>query len=209
MVAKDFRQAAWQKMSGNWGVYALINLIILVISSVCDSLTYGILFIILTGPFTLSIAYCSLNVSNNQEIKVEDAFIGFQDFVRSFLAYIINSIFIFLWSLLLIIPGIIKTLSYSMTFFILQEDTNISANDARKLSMEMMNGYKWKLFCLYFSFIGWILLSILTFGILFLWISSYMDVAKAEFYKNIKAEKGITVGNSTPSVEAQPTEEKE
>ena len=209
MLAKDFMQAAWQKMSGNWGVYALINLIILVISSVCDSLTYGILFIILTGPFTLSIAYCSLTVSNNQDIKVEDAFIGFQDFVRSFLAYIINSIFIFLWSLLLIIPGIIKTLSYSMTFFILQEDKNISANDARKLSMEMMNGYKWKLFCLYFSFIGWILLSILTFGILFLWISSYMDVAKAEFYKNIKAEKGITVGNSTPSEEAQPTEEKE
>ena len=81
-------------------------------------------------------------VANNETIKVENLFNGFKDFARTFSLHLINSVFIFLWSLLFIIPGIIKALSYSMSYFILQENPNLSANEARKESMRLMEGNK-------------------------------------------------------------------
>ncbi|MBR1925467.1 MAG: DUF975 family protein [Clostridia bacterium] len=217
MYAKDFRQAAWGKLGGKWGTLAVMTLIYFLIIGVVDSLTSiepyilgsiaFIVTIIVVGPFELSWAYTSQKVQQNQDVKVEDLFFGFKNFVQAFVLELVNSIFIFLWSLLLIVPGIIKTFSYSMSFFILNENPEISFSDARKKSIEMMDGYKWKLFCLYFSFIGWILLSILTLGILFLWISPYMQVAKAEFYENLKKEKAI--GNQAPKAEEKQIEQQE
>ena len=94
-----------------------------------------------------------------------------------------------LWSLLFVIPGIIATYSYSMSFYILRDNPDMDANAARKASIEMMKGNKWKLFCLELSFIGWMLLSMLTFGILLLWVGPYMETAKAAFYEELKAKQ--------------------
>ena len=89
-----------------------------------------------------------------------------------------------------------------MTYYIMLDDPKISANDARKKSMEMMQGHRWELFCLLFSFVGWLLLSILTLGILLLWVQPYMEVAVAEFYRNLKGEQDI-LSAETPIIEAE------
>ena len=201
MLAKDYRQLAWGKLSGKWGTFALIFFIYYLIIGTLESagsydtqnylsttliVLLTIVSFILSGPFEYGLKKASLAVSNTESIKVENLFDGFKEFAKSLTLHIINSLFIALWSLLFIIPGIIKAISYSMSYYILIENPNMSANDARKESMRLMQGNKWRYFCLQISFIGWILLSILTLGILMLWVSPYMYVAEAEFYKSLK-----------------------
>ncbi len=96
--------------------------------------------------------------------------------------------------------------AYSMSWFILADDPNIPANEARKRSIEMMRGNKWRLFCLDFSFIGWILLSILTFGILLFWIMPYMQTARAEFYQDLLAQEYAAreAMNASQAAQAEP-----
>jgi uncharacterized membrane protein len=118
-------------------------------------------------------------------------FEGFNDFGRSFVAVLLTSIYILLWTLLLIIPGIIAGLSYSMVYFILAENPTISPMDAIRQSKEMMYGHKTEMFMLSLSFIGWCLLGVLSLGIGFLWIGSYMQTSMAIFYQELKAEHAI------------------
>lgn len=95
-------------------------------------------------------------------------------------------LYVFLWSILLIIPGIIAAISYSQTFFILVDKKKISGVEALQQSKEMMQGNKWRFFCLCLRFTGWFIISILTFGIGFLWLIPYMHVSFANFYDDIK-----------------------
>ena len=200
MYAKEFRQKAQAKMTGNWGTFAIIMLVIMLLESASSVLV--VVPLLIAGPFAYSVTSCSLKVCRGQKIDVENFLDGFRDFARSFVASIINGVLIALWSLLLVVPGIIKSLEYSMTYYIMLDDPKISANDARKKSMEMMQGHRWELFCLLFSFVGWLLLSILTLGILLLWVQPYMEVAVAEFYRNLKGEQDI-LSAETPIVEAE------
>lgn len=98
----------------------------------------------------------------------------------------LEAVYIFLWSLLLIIPGIIKTYSYAMTEYILEDNPDLEYNGAIEASMAMMDGKKMKLFLLDLSFIGWFILCILTLGILWLWVGPYWYSARAAFYEDIK-----------------------
>jgi uncharacterized membrane protein len=102
--------------------------------------------------------------------------------------YFLTGLYIFFWTLLLIVPGIIKGLSYSMAPYIMIENPELSPNEAITISRKMMKGYKWKLFCLYLSFIGWFLLCILTLGIGLLWLNPYVQTSVALFYQHIKEE---------------------
>lgn len=212
MKAKDFRQSAWKSMGGKWGICVLTFLIFEVISGALAGLSVigvgAVALLIVTGPLTVGYTKVYLNVARDKESNLGMIFDGFNDFGRSAILYITNQIFIFLWTLLFFIPGIIKTYAYSMSYYILLDDPNISANDARKKSMEMMKGNKWRLFCLELSFIGWLLLSLLTFGILLFWISPYMEVARAKFYLSLLPEEerqnsavndgGIVIDNDVP-----------
>lgn len=101
-------------------------------------------------------------------------------------------IFTFLWALLLVVPGIIKSYSYSMSAFILSEHPDMSAKDAMEASKRMMNGNKWRLFCLKFSFIGWMILSVITAGIGAIWLAPYMNAAITEFYKEVAEKDALT-----------------
>lgn len=129
---------------------------------------------------------CYLKMQRNQDVEFEELFSGFNNFVTSMVTYLLIFIYTFLWSLLFIIPGIIKALSYSMSLFILADNPNMKANEAITKSKEMMNGHKWELFVLYLSFIGWMLLTILTFGILVIYVGPYMYASLAAFYEEIK-----------------------
>jgi uncharacterized membrane protein len=140
----------------------------------------------------LGISIFSLSISRNQEARLEQIFDGFNNFGTALGAYLLMILFIILWMLLLIIPGIIAALSYSMTFYILADDKTIPAMDAIDKSKAMMDGYKWKLFCMGLRFFLLALLCILTLGIGFLWLFPYMQVSAAKFYDDIKGNQIIT-----------------
>ena len=192
MVAKDFRKSAWESLRGKWGVCVLAFLIFDIISGALGGLSYigvGVVAIIIVmGPLTIGYSKIALNVARNKEVDLAMLFDGFKDFGRTLVLYLTNQIFIVLWTLLLIVPGIIKSFAYSMSYYILLDNPNISANDARKKSIEMIKGNKWRLFCLQFSFIGWYLLCLITLGILTFWVSPYMETAKAKFYLSLLPE---------------------
>ena len=103
-------------------------------------------------------------------------------------------LFIFLWSLLLVIPGIIKCFSYAMTPFILEEYPELSANEAIDRSRAMMKGHKFDLFWLFLSFIGWLFLCFITLGLASLWVTPYMETAVAAFYEDVKADYEVNGG---------------
>ena len=193
--AKDYRQQAWSSLKGKWSVIVVTQLIYLLIVAACDGLSRyyigALAVILLTGPLEVGINKISLNVVRSENVEIVTLFDGFKDYTRAVVLWITNQIFTFLWTLLFIIPGIIKSLSYSMSYFILLDKPEMSANDARKKSMEMMDGNKWRLFCLELSYIGWMLLSVLTLGILYLWVMPSMRTATAYFYQSLLPEVKI------------------
>ncbi|MBE6564050.1 MAG: DUF975 family protein [Ruminococcaceae bacterium] len=158
------------------------------------------------GVGKLGYAKFNLNVVDRREARFEDLFSQFNRFGDGFLMNFLAGLYIFLWSLLFIIPGIIKFFSYAMTPYILYEHPEYTPNQAITRSRELMNGNKFRLFCLSFSFIGWSLLCMLptmvaliaaAFGaIVFLplmlvtivgecFLSAYIEAAGAAFYREI------------------------
>lgn len=99
--------------------------------------------------------------------------------------------------------------AYSMSWFILADNPDMPATEARKRSIAMMRGNKWRLFCLDFSFIGWMLLCILTLGILTFWIMPYVQTARAEFYQDLLAREyaARTAMNGQPPQDAAPEQD--
>ncbi len=204
MFAKDYRRLAWGHMQGNWGVLIITYLIYAVITGLLSSTGIGTLLV--AGPFAVGLASVSLTLIRTGKAKVETMFEGFtSNFATNLVAYILQGLFVALWSLLFVIPGIIKGYSYAMTYYILRDNPDIGATEAITRSRKMMKGHKWQLFCLQFSFFGWILLSALTFGILMLWVTPYMQVATAEFYESIKGESA-SEQNDQPE-QQQPVEQ--
>ena len=190
MCAKDFRSAAWQQLKGKWGVSVLVFLVYTLIAVLANVTGFGSIFMfIFGGAFEFGLASFALGISRTRIGWLEDLFDGFRTGLgTNIVAGILTSLYITLWSLLLVVPGIIKRYSYAMTFYILADNPDMAASDAITYSREMMNGNKWRLFCLDFSFIGWILLSVLTCGILLFWVAPYMAVARAQFYDSLKSE---------------------
>ena len=106
---------------------------------------------------------------------------------RNVWGYFLMTLFIFLWAMLLYIPGIIKAFSYAMTPYILKDYPELSANQAINLSIKMMKGHKFDLFYLFLTFIGWAILAVFTCGIGYLWLTPYMSTAMAAFYEDVKS----------------------
>ena len=114
---------------------------------------------------------------------------GFDNYWRKVGGILWMQLFIFLWSLLFIIPGIIKSYAYFMTPYILADSKNVSATEALKISMRMTKGYKGEIFVMQLSFFGWFLLNALTFGLLgILYVSPYMYTSLAGLYEELKQD---------------------
>jgi len=195
MLMRQAREA----LTGKWGlaigtclVYGLIigcfQIPIRAFTYMNFKMTFGIGAILINGPLALGIAYFSLALWRKQEAKFSQLFKGFDKFGTSIAAYLLVSIFTFLWMLLLIVPGIIAAISYSQTFYIIAQDDSISASQAIDKSKKMMDGYKLKYFYLCLRFFGLGLLCILTLGIGFLWLMPYTFVTCAGFYEDIKEQ---------------------
>jgi uncharacterized membrane protein len=186
---KELMAEARESLSGNWGLAIATFLVYGIIISIFQVIpTVGsVLALFIAGPMLVGVSMFSLSLSRGESARLEQIFEGFKNYGTVLGAYLLMVLFIFLWMLLLIIPGIIAAIAYSQTFYILAEDDTIGSMDALKKSKEMMDGYKWKYFCLGLRFIGWALLCILTLGIGFLWLSPYIQISYAKFYEDIKA----------------------
>ena len=186
---KELMAEARESLSGNWGLAIATFLVYGIIISIFQVIpTVGpVLVLFIAGPMLVGISMFSLSLSRGENARLEQIFEGFKNYGTVLGAYLLMVVLILLWMLLLIIPGIIAAIAYSQTFYILAEDDAISSMDALKKSKEMMDGYKWKYFCLGLRFIGWALLCILTLGIGFLWLSPYIQISYAKFYEDIKA----------------------
>ena len=139
-------------------------------------------------PLTLgySVAHKDLLQNGDAAITRNTIRHAFSDYVRNAVSILLVYVYIALWTLLLIVPGIVKGLAYSLTPFIVKDNPELSPNEAINLSIKMMKGHKFDLFYLYLSFIGWILLAMLTLGIGLLWVIPYMQTAMAAFYLDVK-----------------------
>lgn len=152
---------------------------------------------LLVIPLSLGLITYFLNFAKNKDVKISALFESYKNsFGNSILMSVLIGIYTFLWSLLLVIPGIIKAYSYSMSFFIMAENPKISANDAIAKSQELMNGHKWEYFILQLSFLGWILLATFTCCIGYLWLTPYMQTTISDFYLKIKEDHEETKDES-------------
>ena len=154
-----------------------------------------------TIPLNIGLTrYFILNSKGRSDIN-ELAYPYKNNLMNIITAVIKQVVFVYLWSLLFVIPGIVKSFSYYMVDFIIAENPYITSKRAFEISKKAMVGYKGKAFLLGLSFIGWILLSILTFGIGLLFLEPYMSAASAEFYLDVKEsafERGIILDGELP-----------
>jgi uncharacterized membrane protein len=142
---------------------------------------------IIAGPLFIGLIYYLGQLKKGERAIFETLLDGFKEpLTSSIVGYILSKIFIFLWSLLFIIPGIIKTYSYAMTLFIISDNPTISGNEAITQSRKMMDGNKWNLFLLHLSFIGWFILGLFTFGLALIYIAPILKASELEFYHDIK-----------------------
>ena len=209
---QDYKNAALAALKGKWTpsvvatlvlvaiiIAVMIPIIIVEVSVNPDSdlmspgaylAMYGFLFLIyyplsMVGYYN---AYKSLFRNGDDKVTSNMFSYAFKGYPKALGLSILYMLFVFLWALLLYIPGIIKGLAYSMSPFILKDNPELSANQAINLSMKMMKGHKFDLFCLMLSFIGWGFLAIFTFGIGYLWLAPYMSTTMVAFYEDVKAE---------------------
>lgn len=135
----------------------------------------------------LTVGFCSffLGIAQESEARLELLFTGFRRFWKSFCVYFFYCLFVILWTLLLIIPGIIAGFRYAMAFFIIADDEDCGPLEAISRSKEMMKGNKWKFFCLHWRFLGWAILCAI-FPIGMLWLVPYMQTSFAKFYEDVK-----------------------
>lgn len=204
MNRAELKAAAKSQIKGKIGILFVIALIIGAISGLASfvlNLIPGgglVASIIITPAFALSTIRVYLNLTKGVEPKAGDAFCGFDDFWSAFKVTFLVGLYTFLWSLLFFIPGIIKSISYSMSMYILAENKGKSARECIKESMAMTDGHKMELFVLSLSFIGWGLLCGITFGIAAIWVVPYIQTTFANAYNSLKP---ATVVEAQPEIE--------
>lgn len=208
----ELRAQARERLEGQWGTFVLMTFLMLVIQTILQIPGYIGSLLEILSPENVLASLSFSNISNilsllalplswgltvsllrnhrEESVDLENLFDGFRGgrYTRVFCALFLVNLFTFLWALLLIIPGIMKAFSYALTPYILLDEPELTARQAITRSCEIMQGRRWKLFCLYLSFIGWGILSLLTFGIGFLWLVPYMNASIAAFYEDARAE---------------------
>lgn len=149
----------------------------------------GIARFVIGGVIQLGYAKFLLKEHDQADPQFNDLFSEFDRFGDGFAQHFLRSLFTFLWSLLLIVPGIMAALSYAMTPYIMAENPGMKARDAIFKSKEMMDGHKAELFVLELTFIGWDLLAGLTLNVGYLWLNPYKNAAEAAFYRQLQAQQ--------------------
>lgn len=217
MSYSDYRRIARENLSGNWGQSILVAFVAALFGALQTGASFninidasiltelpmfiqryvalmaniagilGIVRFVAGGTVQLGYAKYLLKQYSKAAFDIKDLFSEFHRFTQGFLQNFLRGLYVFLWSLLLIVPGIIKSYSYAMTPFIMAENPDMTANEAISASKVLMAGHKGELFCLELTFFGWMLLNVLTLGIGSLALNPYMNATRAAFYKDITA----------------------
>ena len=180
-------RAARASLKGKWGLAIGTFLVYTVIMGSFGALQkVGFAALLVAGPLNLGAAFFSLSLSRGQEARLEQLFDGFRFFTNALITYLLTILYIFLWLLLLIIPGIIAALSYTMVFYILADNPELKPQEVLARSQQMMDGHKARLFYLCLRFFLLALACVLTLGIGFLWLIPYVHITMAKFYDDLK-----------------------
>lgn len=210
MKIRIIKKEALNALRGNWGPAVLVTFLVFVISGLVPlgfevplsggfeawvlqeapplgATIVSTLISVLLIPLSIATVWYFLDLARGKSPKVSDVFNPYKELglgLKIIGTSIMQSIFLFLWFLLLFVPGIIKSMSYSQTYYLLKDHPEYTVFEAITESRKRMVGYKWKYFLLYLSFIGWGLLSVITLGIGFLWLAPYISTSLGAFYNN-------------------------
>lgn len=150
----------------------------------------NVLISIVLIPLNIGVAQNVLAWSRGEDVnKWKVLFGGFNSakiFFKQVGVVVLNTILCALWAILLIVPGIIKGLAYSMYPYVLRDEPDLSVWQTLKKSEAIMKGYKGKLFLMYLSFVGWFILGAFTFGILYIWLTPYVMTSTVKFYDDVR-----------------------
>ena len=192
MNRAELKERAKKVLNGKVFILFLILIVPSIVFSLVSATGYGaIVTILLAGALEYALAVIFLgSLRKGGNPKFEDLLVGFKDnnFGRTLEAYVRMVVFTFLWSLLFFIPGIVKGIAYSQMFYLMADDKNLTAGEAQKKSMDLMNGHKMDYFMLMLSFLPWILLTGITFGLAFIYVGPYLQLTLTAFYDKIKGE---------------------
>ncbi|MEE0776301.1 MAG: DUF975 family protein [Bacillota bacterium] len=155
------------------------------------SLLFSVAVLVLTAPVSIGYCFFNLGLMRGENVSAVTPFQGFRYLGGTIGLTVLMSLFLFLWSLLLYIPGIVKSLSYAMAPYIWSDNREMSARDAITQSRKMMVGHKWELFVLTLSFIPWLLLVAVTCGLGALYVQPYMEVTFVNFYERLKNDYAL------------------
>lgn len=148
--------------------------------------------ILISGPMAYGVASMFIKQTRTGEpMNIPDIFNGFRDdFSNTFLIGLMTTLFTMLWSLLFVIPGIVKAYSYSMAMYIKNDNPDYDWRKCIDESQEMMSGHKADLFMLDLSFLGWMIVGTLCAGVGVFWVNAYMSAAHAQFYEDLRLHSG-------------------
>lgn len=209
--SKEIKENARLSLKGNWKVAILSSLVYSIVSIIGDFTTesgniwFSVLTTISSALFIFGYTAIMLHIVRSEDAEFSQIFVECKRFWKGLGMTIVVDIYIALWTLLLIVPGIIASIKYSMTFYIWVDNPNIGIEEAINKSIEMTDGHKMDIFKLYLSFIGWIVLSlvpgllvgfwfrqyavgIMSIGMIF--VSPYIEVSMGTFYNMLVKERG-------------------
>lgn len=197
----ELRAAGRADLAGRWNEAAMLTFVYVIFAGLGSALFGGTLNVALNGlgnlvtillmPMGWGFAMTFLALHRHEEGDTFDIWHlldGYRDFRRIFCTLLLQGIYTVLWTLLLIVPGIVKACSYAMTPYILRDRKDISNNAAISLSQAMMEGHKMDYFLMELFFLGWIILCIFTLGIGYFWLGPYMQASVANFYEEVKLD---------------------
>ena len=198
-INSRLRENARVQLEGKWGkawlfgfLYSLRALIPLMIILLLKKHFFisivlaAIIFLLITGPLTVGANFYSLKLKRAEDPSVAAVFMGFKYWRAALALYLWTLLWVLLWSLPLIFMGFIKSISYSMCFYILADNPQIGVRKALKISKRITKGFKGKIFAFNLCFAGWMILAIMSLGIGFWWLIPYKRISSANLYEEIK-----------------------
>lgn len=184
MTRTQLKAAAKEQIKGNIGM-------LLVITVITALITATVIGSILVPGLTLSLIAIYLNLTNGQKASVGDMFCRMGALGKGWWLSILTCFFTSLWSMLFVIPGIVKSFAYSMAPYVLAENPTMTAREALRVSKEITKGHKFEIVVLQLSFFWWHLLGVITFGLAYIYVVPYINATMANFYNSIKSAEAI------------------
>lgn len=190
------KSLAKEQIKGNIGILLLIVVVYyaILLGAGCVPVVGSVALMLLSPALGVGLYGIMLNLADGKKPELRDLFAYIEKFWPAFKVAFLSGLYVWLWSLLLLIPGIIKGYAYSQVYYILAENPDLGAREALRMSEEMMKGHKMELFVLELSFIGWHLLGLVTFGLAYIWVVPYYCATHTNFYNSIKSAPVVDSG---------------